>query len=276
MEITEILSAIIAIPFLIGLFILIVYVFIAAINAEGTTTLYRRRRRYYPRLTPEEKGIVGEYLVSKKLGGTIPGVQYIINDIILSDGTKTSQIDHIFINENGIFIIETKNYSGYIFGKDFDRNWVQILNKKIKNTFYNPVMQNNGHVNMLQKVTKTKLPIIPLVVFIEADISHVISNYTCSINELTSIVNKPRNKTITTKERLDLYNLINELDEKYGISNQEHANNLRNVVIPQTKNPRTICPICKGKLVKRRGKYGDFLGCSNFPKCQYTDYYKGF
>lgn len=30
-----------------------------------------------------------------------------------------------------------------------------------------------------------------------------------------------------------------------------------------------ICPKCGGKLVKRKGKYGEFIGCSNYPKCHY-------
>jgi len=32
-----------------------------------------------------------------------------------------------------------------------------------------------------------------------------------------------------------------------------------------------ICPKCSGKLMERTGKYGKFLGCSNYPKCKYTE-----
>lgn len=38
---------------------------------------------------------------------------------------------------------------------------------------------------------------------------------------------------------------------------------------PQPKEK--ICPKCNGKLEERVGKYGKFLGCSNYPKCQYTE-----
>jgi DNA topoisomerase-1 len=31
------------------------------------------------------------------------------------------------------------------------------------------------------------------------------------------------------------------------------------------------CPRCGGALVKRTGKYGEFVGCSNFPQCRYVD-----
>lgn len=31
------------------------------------------------------------------------------------------------------------------------------------------------------------------------------------------------------------------------------------------------CPECGGRLIERDGKYGKFLGCSHYPKCQYTE-----
>lgn len=31
------------------------------------------------------------------------------------------------------------------------------------------------------------------------------------------------------------------------------------------------CPLDGGTLVKRRGKYGPFVGCSNYPRCRYTE-----
>jgi DNA topoisomerase-1 len=40
--------------------------------------------------------------------------------------------------------------------------------------------------------------------------------------------------------------------------------NERNSKLPEK------CPICGGELQKRVGKYGKFLGCTNFPDCRYT------
>ena len=31
-----------------------------------------------------------------------------------------------------------------------------------------------------------------------------------------------------------------------------------------------VCPRCGGELVRRKGRYGEFLGCSNYPRCRYT------
>lgn len=31
-----------------------------------------------------------------------------------------------------------------------------------------------------------------------------------------------------------------------------------------------VCPRCGGQLVERNGRYGKFMGCSNYPKCRYV------
>ncbi|MBO6207992.1 MAG: topoisomerase DNA-binding C4 zinc finger domain-containing protein [Lachnospiraceae bacterium] len=38
----------------------------------------------------------------------------------------------------------------------------------------------------------------------------------------------------------------------------------------ETKNSMLKCPKCGGTLAKRKGPYGEFFGCDNFPKCRYT------
>lgn len=43
-----------------------------------------------------------------------------------------------------------------------------------------------------------------------------------------------------------------------------------NQKIASIKTDGGICPLCEGKLIMRNGKYGSFIGCSNFPKCRYT------
>ena len=249
------------------LFIIATY-FITSVGNSGTSYTYnhrrRRKKRYYPRLTPEEKGNIGEYRVSNRLGGTIANKQYLIDDIIIKNGEATTQIDHIFINQNGVYVIETKNYNGYIIGKDFDRNWVQIINKKIKNTFYNPVKQNYTHCRMLDQVTKTKLPIYSIVVFINADISRVMSQHTYTIEQLRTLVNTPTKDVVPVAEMKKLYNTLLEIKKSTNVSKKQHVNNITGKVTTLD------CPSCKGKLVKRNGRRGSFLGCTNYPLCTYT------
>ena len=62
-----------------------------------------------------------------------------------------SQIDVVAIVPAGIIVFEEKDYSGWIFGKGWQKQWTQVLNYgKEKNHFYNPVKQNESHINRLK------------------------------------------------------------------------------------------------------------------------------
>ena len=102
-------------------------------------------------LSPRLKGRKGEIVVARILGKTISGRQYVINDLLFSDQLGHScQIDHIYINRYGIWIIETKNYSGQIYGTIDQREWTQVLAYgNTKNHFYNPIKQNTTHIYRL-------------------------------------------------------------------------------------------------------------------------------
>ncbi|PID52370.1 MAG: hypothetical protein CR972_02780 [Candidatus Moraniibacteriota bacterium] len=96
------------------------------------------------------KGIVGEGIVKKTL--IEQKNFYSFHDITISG----QQIDHVLICTKGIFTIETKNYSGTIYGSYLKRDWSQVFQCMgkyntyyKKNTFYNPVMQAENHSKAL-------------------------------------------------------------------------------------------------------------------------------
>ena len=85
---------------------------------------------------PSTRGKHGEKKVRRVIGETVENEQYVINDFILVNDEKSSQIDHIVINPHGIFVIETKNYSGTIYGSENQREWTQVLAYgKVKHLF---------------------------------------------------------------------------------------------------------------------------------------------
>ena len=88
--------------------------------------------------TPKGKGWLGELLIRFLIGTTKYGEKYVINNLIVADENgHTSQIDHIVINRGGIYVIETKNYSGRIYGQENQQEWTQVLNYgKVKNKLY--------------------------------------------------------------------------------------------------------------------------------------------
>ena len=105
---------------------------------------------------PVVKGFWGELIVKIVIGKTSEKIgkeKFVINNFLMQlDTGKTSQTDHIVINSNGVFVIETKNYSGRIYGNDTQKEWTQVLNYgKVKNKFYNPVKQNASHIYHLKE-----------------------------------------------------------------------------------------------------------------------------
>ncbi|WP_157796564.1 nuclease-related domain-containing protein [Bacillus sp. FJAT-45037] len=106
--------------------------------------------------TVSDKGTYGEfvtYTYLEKLGGN----RKILANVYLKkkDGT-TTEVDLIFICETGIYVVESKNYSGWIFGDERRKNWTQTLPNKRKYPFFNPVWQNAAHLNAIQSTLEVE------------------------------------------------------------------------------------------------------------------------
>ena len=221
--------------------------------------------------SPKSKGKRGEKTVSTWIGETIPNKQYVINDIYLKDQNgRTCQIDHIVINENGIFVIETKNYSGRIYGKEDHQYWTQTFKSRNRQAkkykFYNPIKQNETHIYMLRKTIGTKLPIKSIVVFTQGNTNYIESKNVYTLSQMKSEIQKAQGIAITKAEMNALYNTITTLKIKNQNIEQEH---IKNINQQQAQIEANICPRCGGKLIERKGKFGTFYGCYNYPNCKF-------
>lgn len=76
---------------------------------------------------------------------------HVLNNVTLSYRDGTTQIDHILITQNGILVIETKHYSGWLFANENHKHWTQVI-FKVKNKFQNPIIQNKKHVNAVRQL----------------------------------------------------------------------------------------------------------------------------
>lgn len=89
------------------------------------------------------------------------------NVYIPKDNGETSEIDVVYITQKGIFVFESKNYSGWIFGDEKDTYWTVMLPNRQKNRFYNPIKQNRTHIKWLQKYVSGDIPLFSIIVFSE-------------------------------------------------------------------------------------------------------------
>lgn len=98
------------------------------------------------------KGWIGEFVV--KLGlSRLPKDIYKRFDNVYVPGEEggVTEIDHVIVSRFGIFVVETKNYDGYLYGTENDRRWTQSFNKHAKVKIGNPLRQNEGHISYLMK-----------------------------------------------------------------------------------------------------------------------------
>jgi predicted RNA-binding Zn-ribbon protein involved in translation (DUF1610 family) len=223
---------------------------------------------------PKIKGIIGEKSISSILYLLDKSKYSVINNIVLERDRKTSQIDHVVISDFGIFVIETKNYKGWIVGNEKSEHWTQVLFKR-KQRFYNPIKQNLGHINVL-KTYLSKYPsinYIPIVVFLSKSDIKVKTTYNIiNSRQLIQTIKKYNEINLEQREKEDIYKIINEANLVDTYDKTEHIKSIKKLI---QKRKRDIqdnkCPQCGEKLVLRNGKYGKFLGCTSYPRCKFIN-----
>lgn len=148
--------------------------------------------------TAVRKGELGEYKIDIQLSQLSKDYMYLSDLLIKNPKSSTgySQIDHIIITPYGLFVIETKNYQGTIYGGKNKKTW--LINGKFK--MMNPLMQNHGHIQALKSFIEDKYQqyFISLVSFtkrctlkIEEELRKINSNELVIYDvELTQFINR--------------------------------------------------------------------------------------
>ena len=113
------------------------------------------------------KGIFGEFIVNRLINRLLPKDTYhLIKNVTLPTNDGTTQIDHIVVSQYGVFVIETKNIKGWIFGAAKQKQWTQKIFRYTSN-FQNPIHQNYKHVRAIERCLALPLDsIFSVVVFV--------------------------------------------------------------------------------------------------------------
>ena len=113
-----------------------------------------------------DKGFWGEYQLYKKLIKVFGEDKLLTNIYLPSKNIDNTEIDVLGVHDGIIYCYEVKNYGGYIYGRQNDREWTQVLKFRTKNKFYNPLRQNYAHTKALEEYLEIdEKDIIPMVVF---------------------------------------------------------------------------------------------------------------
>jgi len=217
------------------------------------------------------RGWFGEKKTTFKIWLTLNSKEYRrFHNIIIPGRNGTTQIDHLLVSPFGLFIVETKNIKGWIFGSENQSKWTQTLYGH-KFSFQNPIRQVYRQKKVLSEFLGLNESIIQTVVYFVGDCRFKTPLPDNVMNSgLRRYIKRYKTHLLSPSEVDRISGIISHHLTNSTISRREHIKSLK-----IRHSSKTVCPKCGNKLVVRTTKKGPnagsrFLGCENYPKCRFT------
>lgn len=217
------------------------------------------------------KGYLGEKRAALSLWFSLSKKKYITyHNLIIPSSNGTAQIDHLIVSEFGLFIVETKNKKGWIFGDENSKKWTQIIFKK-KYSFQNPLRQVFRQKKVLSEYLQLSDKfIIPIIYFngkctFKTEMPKNVIQYNPG-----RLIKSYRSVVLNSTDLASIKNKLDSLSENSSLSLSAHLKSL-----DERHNSFDKCPRCGSALnvkVSNRGKSAGqkFLGCTSYPRCKFT------
>lgn len=146
----------------------------------------------------------------------------------------TTEADVILIHPNGLFVYECKNLRGRIVGNESSEYWSRTYSTPRgveKESFYNPVKQNNGHVGCLRELIGKDYPVYSVIAFNDNAELDGVSVYddSVSITKISEAQNVPNHypNALSQKEIKELYKLIKPTTKVSRKVKREHLKSIK-------------------------------------------------
>lgn len=192
------------------------------------------------------------------------------HDVIVPAKNGTAQIDHILVSPYGLFIVETKNKKGWIFGTEDQTNWTQSIYGK-KYYFQNPLRQAFRQKKVLSEYLEIHESFIHTVIFFVGDCKFKTNLPDNVINSGIGRYIKRFSTPILKPEEINrIAGKLGKHTSESSLTTRDHIRSLR-----ERHSSTTVCPKCGSNLVERTARNGPnsgsrFLGCENYPRCRFT------
>lgn len=264
----------------------------SGLNAEGRAVLEQDIRCL-------EWGIAGEKNIAYELKNSHMPI-YILHDIYLEYKELSAQIDYLIFTKKMCFVVECKNLCGNVEinnAGDFIRT-MEIQGKKKREGIYSPITQNQRHLELIKQLAMENR---------NGWLARLLTDKICE-NQYRSVVVLANPRTVLNAryapkavkekviraDRLVAYikdtcrnssniessekemrewaeSFLKRHKEQQKDYTQKYEKYLLTISEDTADEKETLCPRCGGRLVRRSGKYGEFFGCSSFPRCRYTE-----
>ena len=186
-----------------------------------------------------DKGKLGEYMTYKYLRSAEKnGAKFLFNIYIPKGENETTEIDVLMIHAKGLFVFESKNYSGWIFGSEHQKNWYQTLpqgrGKSHKESFYNPIMQNKTHIKHLKALVGENIPTNSIITFserctlkrveVKSDDIYVINRD--KVYATVAAICAQREATLSTTQISEIYDKLYPYTQVSDAIKEQHIQNI--------------------------------------------------
>lgn len=189
----------------------------------------------------------------------------------------TTQIDHIIVSVFGVFVVETKNMKGWIFGKPNQKTWTQKIYKH-SSQFQNPLHQNYKHVKTVESLLGLNEQQVHSVVVFVGD-----SKFKTEMPEnvtygggLARYIKSQKRPVLTELQATEIVKKIGQGRLAPSLkTNREHVRHVKNIVSDKESFDIPCCPECGSAMMLREAKNRQgvgqrFWGCEEFPRCRGT------
>ncbi len=175
------------------------------------------------------KGEQGEVMLRQHTDLSLAGKGYhALHDLLIPLYESTTQIDHLYVSRYGIFVVETKNYAGWIYGDAEQKQWTQVLYQQ-KRRFYNPLKQNETHIKALAYLLKLPVETFhSIVVFVgEAEFKTALPDNVLQGADISGYVHRFRRSLLSQAQVDEIYATLSQ--KRYRATAAKKRRHVRDV-----------------------------------------------
>lgn len=172
------------------------------------------------------KGLSGEQKVAALLARLDTRDYRVSRDLIVSARGGTTEIDHVAVSRFGIFVVETKTFSGTVFGLPNDPYWHQLIGRS-RLPFQNPIHQNSRHIDaLMMQLGLPRTDFISIVAFVGTEFGWPPPEGVTGLVGLLPFIRRHSDPLLTPVEVEALAVKLQALRNS-GLSMHEHLRSLR-------------------------------------------------
>lgn len=222
------------------------------------------------------KGMWGECKVNLRARFFLDRRVYtLFKNVTLPTKDGTTQIDHVIVSRHGVFVIETKNYKGWIFGNPQQKLWTQKLRRRT-HPFQNPLHQNYKHTQALQAALELDAnKVFSVIVFVgDSTFKTAMPDNVVHGGGYIRFIKSKKPSLLSDAEALAVCARIQSGRLKPSIKTHiDHVRHVKAIVEEKQRQDDQSCPLCGKPMILRTARSGDhqgkqFWGCSGYPKCR--------